>query len=131
PAFARTGEVDTLDGVVLAISPWVVRNVRFDESLGQIHGYDFDFCLQVREAGRKVLTADFRAIHHHSLELVSDPDVWVQAHMRVAEKWHGRMAGIGLPNWGSSEEDWKQRARQAEAEAGAARLSRVSTELQA
>ena len=34
PAFAQTGEVDTVDGFVLALSPWVVRNVRFDESLG-------------------------------------------------------------------------------------------------
>ena len=53
PAYARTGEVDTVDGFVLALSPWTVRNVRFDESLGQLHGYDFDFCLQVREAGKQ------------------------------------------------------------------------------
>ena len=51
PPYARTGEVDTVDGFVLALSPWAVRNVRFDESLGQLHGYDFDFCLQVRAAG--------------------------------------------------------------------------------
>ena len=36
PPYARTGEVDTLDGFVLVLSPWVVRNVRFDESLGQL-----------------------------------------------------------------------------------------------
>ena len=52
PPYAQLGEVDTVDGFVLALSPWVVRNVRFDENLGQLlHGYDFDFCLQVREAG--------------------------------------------------------------------------------
>ena len=45
PSYAHTGEVDTVDGFVLALSPWAVRNVRFDESLGQLHGYDFDFCL--------------------------------------------------------------------------------------
>src|ERR1700761_9500173 len=33
PGFARTGEVDTLDGFVLALSPWAVRNIRFDEGL--------------------------------------------------------------------------------------------------
>ena len=61
------GEVDTLDGFLLVISPWVVHNIRFDESLGMLlHGYDFDFCLQVRDAGRKVVTSDFRAVHHHS-----------------------------------------------------------------
>jgi hypothetical protein len=131
PAYARTGEVETLDGFVLALSPWTVRNVRFDEGLGsQIHGYDLDFCLQVREAGYKVMTADFKVVHHHSLELLSDPEVWIGAHMKIAEKWEGRMPGIGLPNWGAAHEDWKQRARLAEAEAGATRLERRSTELQ-
>jgi glycosyl transferase family 2 len=130
PGYARTGEVDTLDGFVLVLSPWAVKNVRFDEGLGsQIHGYDLDFCLQIREAGRKVVTADFKVVHHHSLELVTDPDVWIRAHMKVAEKWEGRMPGIGKPNWGAAADDWKQRARQAEAEAGATRLERVSTKL--
>jgi hypothetical protein len=132
PGYARTGEVDTLDGFVLAISPWAARNVRFDEELGSlIHGYDLDFCLQVREAGRKVVTADLKVAHHHSLELVSDPDVWIRAHMNIAEKWEGRMPGIGRPNWGAAADDWKQRARQAEAEAGATRLDRASMQLQA
>ena len=40
------GEVETLDGFVLALSPWAVRKLRFDESLDLVHGYDFDFCLQ-------------------------------------------------------------------------------------
>jgi hypothetical protein len=126
PAYARTGEVDTVDGFVLGLSPWVVRNIRFDESLGQLHGYDFDFCLQVRAAGRKVVTEDFKVIHHHSLELVSDPDTWIQAHMRVAEKWDGKMPGVGTA--GGS---WQERARRAEAEAAATRALAVSTQLKA
>jgi hypothetical protein len=126
PAYARLGEVDTVDGFVLGLSPWVVRNVRFDESLGMLHGYDFDFCLQVREAGKKVVTADFKVIHNHSLELVSDPETWVEAHMRVAEKWDGRMPGIGAGGG-----DWKYRARRAEAEAAAARAQAVSNDLKA
>lgn len=111
PPYARLGEVDTLDGFVLVLSPWAVRNLRFDESLGRLHGYDFDFCLQVRAAGRKVVTADFRAIHHHSLELVNDFDEWVRAHIRIAEKWDGRM-----PEVGSAPGSWKERALRAEAE---------------
>ena len=43
----------------------------------------------------KVVTADFQVVHHHSLDLVSDPETWIEAHMRVAEKWDGRMPGIG------------------------------------
>jgi Glycosyltransferase like family len=125
PAYARTGEVDTVDGFVLGLSPWTVRNVRFDESLGQLHGYDFDFCLQVRAAGRKVVTEDFKVIHHHSLDLIGNPDTWVEAHMRVAEKWDGR-----IPQVGTAAGDWKQRARRAEAEAAAARAHAVSIQLQ-
>jgi hypothetical protein len=124
PAYARTGEVDTVDGFVLGLSPWVVRNLRFDESLGQLHGYDFDFCLQVRAAGRKVVTADFKVVHHHSLELISDTEAWIQAHMRVAEKWDGKM-----PQVGAAGGTWKERARRAEAEAAATRALAVSTQL--
>ncbi len=116
PAYARLGEVETLDGFLLVLSPWVVRNLRFDEALGRLHGYDLDFCLQVREAGKKVITADVRAIHHHSLDPISEPEEWIKAHIDIAEKWDGRMPGMG-----SAPGTWKERARRAEAEAEAAR----------
>jgi Glycosyltransferase like family len=126
PPYVRLGEVDTVDGFVMGLSPWTVRNIRFDESLGQLlHGYDFDFCLQVREAGRKVVTADLRVVHNHSLELANDPEGWVKAHMTVAEKWDGRMPNVGVEGG-----DWKQRARRAEAERAAARAQAISTQLQ-
>jgi Glycosyltransferase like family len=115
PPYARTGEVDTVDGFLLVLSPWTVANIRFDESLGELHGYDFDFCLQVRAAGRKIATADFRAVHHHSLDLVSNSEQWVEAHIKVAEKWDGRMAGVGVRPG-----TWRERARRAEAERDAA-----------
>lgn len=50
--------------------------------------------------------------------------------MKIAEKWERRMPNIGLPSWGVTHDDWKQRARWAEAEAGATRLQKVSAELQ-
>ena len=124
PAYARVGEVETLDGFVLVLSPWVVRNVRFDERLGEFHGYDLDFCLQVRAAGRKVVTADFRAIHYRQLEMVPDPADWIDAHVRLADKWDGRM-GIGR-GAGS----WPERALRAEAAADAARLKDHMNELE-
>ena len=116
--------METLDGFVLALSPWTARNIRFDESLGQLHGYDYDFCLQVRAAGKRVVTADFKVVHHHSLDLISDVETWIEAHMRVAEKWDGRMPGVG-----TSGGTWKERARRAEAEAAATRALAVSTQL--
>jgi hypothetical protein len=113
PSFAHTGEVDTIDGFVIGMSPWAVRELRFDESLGKIHGYDFDLCCQARSAGRKVVTEDLRVIHHHSLDLIGDFEGWIAAHIKVAEKWDGRMPGGGDRDLG---DDWKRRARRAEAQ---------------
>lgn len=109
-------EVDTVDGFMMALSPWTVRNVRFDESLGPHWGYDFDLCLQVRSANRKVATAALKVAHNRPLALVGSQDRWMAAHMRAAEKWEGRLAP------GESNVDWKLRARRAEAEAVVARL---------
>ena len=113
--------VDTLDGQLLVLSPWVVRNVRFDEGLLLGYGFDLDFSLQVRAAGRRLIVEDLRVVHHRSLELVSDLEVWVQAHMRVAEKWSRAL--------GDEDDDdaaWKPRARIAEARREAARAAAVS-----
>ncbi len=115
PPWAQTGEVETLDGFVIALAPWAVRTIRFDESLSRFHGYDLDYCLQVREAGRKVVTADFRAIHHREIEMLPDPEEWIEAHINVAEKWDGRMPGIG-----TAPGSWRERALRAEAERDAA-----------
>jgi GT2 family glycosyltransferase len=117
---AATGEVEAVDGILMALSPWVVRNVRFDEALALSHGYDIDFCHQVRAAGRKVVTEDLQVAHHHALKLVSNFEPWVEAHMKVAEKWDD-----------SEEAAWKTRARRAEARAAAAWLLASSKALQA
>ncbi|MCO5314715.1 MAG: glycosyltransferase family protein [Solirubrobacterales bacterium] len=122
PSWCETGEVDSVDGFLMVLSPQVVRTLRFDESLGKLHGYDLDFCLQVREAGFKVVVEDITAIHHHSLDLVSNVDTWVTAHIALTEKWEGRMPGIG-----DGPADWKLRARKAEAEASAERTQAHST----
>jgi hypothetical protein len=107
-------EVDSVDGRLMILSPWAVRNVRFDEELSLGFGYDLDYCLRVREQGRRVTTANVRAIHHHPLDLVTKPGVWIEGHIRAADKWDG---GIGTEPGG----DWKARARRAEAERDAAR----------
>jgi GT2 family glycosyltransferase len=124
PTFAQTGEVDSLDGFVMALSPWAVRELRFDESLGTLHGYDFDICMQARAAGRKVATADLRVVHHHSLNLVSDIDTWIEVHMRLADKWEEFLSEAE-----SGAGEWKQRARRAEAEAAVQKAQTVSTQM--
>jgi hypothetical protein len=63
-------------------------------------------------AGKKVFTADFRVIHHRSLELISDPEEWIDAYVRLGEKWADHLpAPSGDP---------KERALRAEAEAACA-----------
>jgi hypothetical protein len=124
PPEARTGEVDVIDGFMMVLPPWFIENIRFDESLGQFHGYDFDVCQQVRSAGKKVITEHIRVIHHHSLELIGDVDGWIGAHMRVAEKWDGRLSpSQTIPG------DWKERARWAEARRDAALMQANAAEL--
>ena len=125
PPYASTGEVDVIDGFVMALSPWAVRNLRFDEALGGNHGYDVDLCLQARAAGRKVVTADLRVVHHHSLELLDEPEAWIRAHAALAEKWDEQLSAGAASNG-----DWRERARRAEAEAAAYRLMMGGAELQ-
>ena len=84
----------------------------------------------MRAAGKKVLTADLKVIHHHSLELLDDPESWVEANVRIAEKWEERFPEIGA-RLGSDAEDWKARARRAESEAAAARTIRISAQMKA
>jgi len=124
PPEARQGEVDVIDGFMMILPPWFVENIRFDESLGQFHGYDFDVCQQVRAAGKKVMTEHIPMIHHHSLELIGDVDGWIAAHMRVAEKWDGKLSPAQTISG-----DWKDRARWAEAGRDAALMQANAAEL--
>jgi hypothetical protein len=116
-------EVDMVDGFVMVLSPWAVRELRFDESLGKLHGYDFDICMQARTAGKRVMTAPLRAIHHRSLELISDPEDWMQTYVRLAEKWADEFPDPGA--------DSRRRALRAEAEAACARALMVSHQMRA
>ncbi|HET6830902.1 MAG TPA: glycosyltransferase [Solirubrobacterales bacterium] len=122
PVYAETGEVDSIDGFVIAFSPWAIENLRFDETIGGVlHGYDFDICMQARAAGKKVVTADLRVIHHHSLVLITGVDSWMEAHIKLSEKWHDHLPVTSL--------DWRRRARLAEAELAAIRLGAGAGEM--
>lgn len=122
PAFAETGEVESIDGFVMAFSPWAIENLRFDESIGgSLHGYDFDICMQAREAGKKIVTADLRVIHFHNLELISEVEGWIATHMKLGAKWQHR-----LPDPNTS---WEQRARRAEAELSANKLKAGASQM--
>lgn len=110
---AAPGDVDAVDGFLMVLSAWAVRNLRFDEALGLGHGYDVDICLQARAAGRRVVVADIGLIHHRGLELISDLELWSEAHVRMAQKWPEILVGADAPQEDAA---WRERARRAEAE---------------
>lgn len=60
-----TADVDTVDGMMIALSPWALENLTL-EGLGYagFHGYDADLCFQARDAGKRVIVADIAAFHH-------------------------------------------------------------------
>jgi hypothetical protein len=124
-AWARTiqppADVETVAGFLLVLSPWAARSLRFDEALPLAVGFELDFAARLRQAGRKVVTADLHVTYHRPLEFVEDLDLWAEGHIHLAEKWDGR-----LPGAPPRPEDWKRRARLAEAERDAARARAYS-----
>ena len=82
---------------------------------GQLHGYDFDICLQARAAGKKVITADLRVVHHHSLDLLDDVESWIDA-----TSGSPRSGTASCPASPRRTATGAPRARRAEAEAAAA-----------
>lgn len=79
--------VDSVDGLLLALSPWAVRNLRLDElTYHGFHGYDVDFCFQARAAGRKVVTIDLDLVHH-TKGGYGDPSAFQRADIAFRRKW--------------------------------------------
>ena len=82
-----THEADTVDGLLLALSPWAMRNVRFDQThFGRFHGYDADYCFQLRAHGRTVLVTDLD-LYHHTKGGYGNHLAWKQADMMWQRKW--------------------------------------------
>ncbi len=122
------GDVEVVDGNLLVLSPWAVRNLRFDEQLWLGYGFDIDLCLQALEAGRKVRVAPLSVTLHQGFELVEVPETWAAAHVAFATKWGHRLRPM------PAEEDdveWRERARRAEAERDAARAMTAGRALMA
>ena len=81
------GPVDAVDGLVLCLSPWAVRTLRFDEALADdFHGYDIDLCFQARYHGRRVEVAPL-AVRHVHRPLFTDTERWVRNELRFQHQW--------------------------------------------
>lgn len=115
PRHPAPAEVDAVDPWILALSPWAVQHLRFDEELVLGHGVEIDLCWAAVAAGRKVAVADFAVVEHRGIELIKDLELWIESHIAVARKWAGKAEAEG------AEIDWRARARRAEAEQQATR----------
>jgi methionine biosynthesis protein MetW len=80
-------DVDAVDGLLLVLSPWAVRNLRFDaDAFDAFHGYDVDFCFQARAAGRRVVVDDI-GVFHHTKGGYGDEDAFRRADAAFRAKW--------------------------------------------
>ncbi len=83
-------DVDTVDGLLLALSPWAVRHLRFDaERFSGFHAYDADICFQARAAGKRVVV-DELAVFHHTKGGYGDVDAYGRADETWKAKWIAR-----------------------------------------
>lgn len=83
----KAGDVDAVDGIVLCLSPWAVRTLRFDEALAaDFHGYDVDLCFQARHHGRKVVVIELPVEHVHR-PIFADVEAWVRNELRFQHQW--------------------------------------------
>lgn len=67
----RTGAVESVEGSLMALSPWALQHLRFDEQFSGWHGYD-EIGFAARRAGKRVIVADVDTHHHTHLGFDSD-----------------------------------------------------------
>lgn len=80
-------DVDALDGLMLALSPWAVRSLRFDDiSYRGFHAYDIDLCFAARAAGRRVIVADLPTMHYTKGGF-GDEEAWLDNDAAFRLKW--------------------------------------------
>lgn len=87
---SRTGQVDLLEGSLLAFSPVAVRTLRFDLRFDGFHGYD-DIGMQASREGRAVVV-DVDTHHHNPMGFKSaqSHEEWLEADRRFRDKWQIR-----------------------------------------
>lgn len=92
-------EVELVDGILMALAPWVVRSIRYDERLAKdFHGYDADLSLRVRAAGGRLIVAPVPHVHHQSRAWRSREE-FVRARRDFADRWD---PDLRPPEWAAA-----------------------------
>jgi hypothetical protein len=99
-------DVDTVDGLFMAFSPWAIAHLRFDNRYPPFDGYDADICAQARHCGMRVIAAPILVEH---VNTSADGSAFLrsanrQAALIWAAKWR-----TDCPRW--RREIWRARAR--------------------
>lgn len=82
-----THDVEAVDGLLLALSPWAVRHLRFDaDTFTGFHAYDVDLCRQALAAGRRVIVDELGVVHHTKGGF-GDTGAWARADATFRAKW--------------------------------------------
>jgi hypothetical protein len=80
-------DVEAVDGLFMALSPWAAQQVRFDErTCPGFHGYDIDYCFQVRSAGRRVVAGGLD-LYHATAGGFGDRTDFERTNIRWKVKW--------------------------------------------
>jgi 2-polyprenyl-3-methyl-5-hydroxy-6-metoxy-1,4-benzoquinol methylase len=96
-----THSVDTVDGLVMGLSPWAVRNLRFDDHAYEgFDAYDADFCAQARAAGKRVVVTELPVVHRHtrvgSARAAADGGSFERNEKVFREKWLAAPTATGV-----------------------------------
>lgn len=86
---ARAGDVEVLEGSLLAFSPWAIRRLRFDEKCpAAFHGYD-EVCFQAGKLGKRCVVVDVETHHHTNgaYKGAQSIDDWRAANEWSRKKW--------------------------------------------
>lgn len=91
------GPVDVVDGLLMVLGRNVFTRIRFDErTFPGFHGYDIDYCLQVRAAGFSCRVIPMEILHKTKGGL-GNQDEFLRASLAMAAKWARSKAAAGHP----------------------------------
>ena len=100
-------EVKTLDGVFLFTKKIIWDNHRFDEkTFNGFHGYDLDFCLQIGQTYKLLVSYQF-IIEHISFGRINR--AWILSSILLSKKWKNLLPVGNWPQNVKKEVEWSEK----------------------
>lgn len=85
----HVGDVDSIEGSIMAFSPWSIEHLRFDEEFMGFQCCD-EICLAAKRLGKRVVVADILTHHHTKLGFTSQENeaAWLRANDMYKRKYN-------------------------------------------